>query len=943
MLAASSAAARSARIVLFAFVLALFALNALAQATGVVSGRIADRGGASLPGAEVTIPSLGLRTTTNVQGEYTLGGVPAGTHTVEIRYLGHQPASQSVTVEAGQRVALNVAMTSSALAGVAELDSVTVTGLAIRDSAARALNQQRSADGVTNVISSDSIGKFPDPNIAEALQRVPGIAIERDQGEGRYINVRGAPSGFTAVSIDGVTLASPAPDTRAVDLDVIPSDIVSQIEVSKSLRPEQDADSIAGAVNIVTQSPFDTGAFTLRASGGASYNDFGGTSDTRGNFLVSDVFGADERVGALFSASYSRTDRQVDNVENVWDRIDTPEGGEAFGLIETLFKDYDTRRERIAMTGMLDFNLTEVDRLYLRGSYARFEDDEYRNRLGIIWEDGSLLPGATDSSATVATPHINKQWRHRVLRNELTTVTAGAEHDRDRFRLDYNVSYSMAEQSYPNRDELLYRTISGQRPATLSYDFSGNPNLPYYSLFDRNEHLELQRFAFRENTFREQDTEEDELSFAGNVELPATLAGAPTTWKFGVKYRGKEKESDNEQWRNRAGSAAPTSSLPDLLGNEESRNYGYLLGNKFTPGLVQDYLDGAKLTSAVDATRRIPQSITSDYEVTEDLYAAYGQAKMEFGRTDLLFGLRIERTEVKGSAPQFNADTGAVTVGKADSSYTDYFPGITLRHAFSEQLIGRAALTRAIARPDFVDIVPRVSAANTDSALPSITLGNPDLEQTLSNNLDLSLEYYFEPLGLLSAGVFYKDLTDYQYTLTFLGTYEGGPARLSQPQNAPDGSAYGFEFNWSQKFEQLPGWLGGFGVFANYTYTDADMKLGREVAGRSKFPLEGQSENTFNAALFYELGGFNARLSYTSRSDYIDEINADDADLDLFWEGREQLDFTTSYRFNRSFEVFAEVKNLTNSAGLRYRGSKQRPEEYEKFGYSVFLGVKYDY
>jgi len=943
MLAASSAAARSARTVVLAFVLALFALSALAQATGIVSGRIADRGGASLPGAEVTIPSLGLRTTTNVQGEYSLGGVPAGTHTVEIRYLGHQPATQSVTVESGQRVALNVAMTSSVQAGVVELESLTVTGLAIRDAAARALNQQRAADGVTNVISSDSIGKFPDPNIAEALQRVPGLAIERDQGEGRYINVRGAPSAFTAVSIDGVTLASPAPDTRAVDLDVIPSDIVGQIEVSKTLAPAQDADSIAGAVNIVTSSPFDTGRFTLRASGGASYNDFGGTNDVRGSFLVSDVFGTDERFGALFSASYSRTDRQVDNVENAWERLDTPEGGEVFGLVETLFKDYDTRRERVATTGVLYFNFTDLDRVYLRGSYARFEDDEYRNRLGIIWEDGTLQPGATDSSATFVRPHLNKQFRHRVIRNELTTLTAGAEHDRDRYRLDYNVSLSVAEQRYPNRDELLYRTISGQRPATLSYDFSRNPNLPFYSLFDTNEHLQLERFAFRENTFREQDTEEDELSFAGNLELPATLAGAPTTWKFGVKYRGKDKESDNEQWRDRRAASAPTTALPDLLSSETSRNFGYLLGNKFSPGLVQEYLDDAQPGSAVDATRRIPQSITSDYEVTEDIYAAYGQAKMEFGRTDLLVGLRIERTELDGTAPQFNADTGEVTTGTADSSYTEYFPGVTLRHAFSEQLIGRAALTRAIARPNFIDVVPRVEASDTDSALPSITLGNPDLNPTLSNNLDLSLEYYFEPLGLLSASVFYKDLKDYEYTLTFLGSFAGEPARLSQAQNAPDGEAYGVELNWSQKFEQLPGWMSGLGVFANYTWTDAEMKLGREVAGRSRFPLQGQSENTYNVALSYEMSGFSARLSYTKRSDYIDEINADDADLDLYWEGREQLDFTTSYRFMGNFEVFAEAKNLTNSAGLRYRGSKQRPEEYEKFGYSIFLGLKYDY
>jgi TonB-dependent receptor len=221
-----------------------------------------------------------------------------------------------------------------------------------------------------------------------------------------------------------------------------------------------------------------------------------------------------------------------------------------------------------------------------------------------------------------------------------------------------------------------------------------------------------------------------------------------------------------------------------------------------------------------------------------------------------------------------------------------------------------------------------------------VTQGNPDLAPTLSNNLDLSLEYYFDRIGLLSASVFFKDLKDYSYELRSAGTYLGQAATLIRPENAPDGSLKGLELSWQQQITQLPGWLSGFGVFANLTYVDAEIDVGRNYAGRSKFPLPGQSDTVANLAFFYEKGPISVRLSYTDRGDYLNEINADDGELDLYWEGRDQLDLTASYQFNKTVEGFVEAKNLTNSAGIRYFGNTSRIYEYEKFGYSIFVGAR---
>ena len=234
------------------------------------------------------------------------------------------------------------------------------------------------------------------------------------------------------------------------------------------------------------------------------------------------------------------------------------------------------------------------------------------------------------------------------------------------------------------------------------------------------------------------------------------------------------------------------------------------------------------------------------------------------------------------------------------------------------------------------------SGSKTDGSNISYEIGNPDLQPTLSNNIDAGLEYYFNSLGVVSANAFYKDLTDYRYVLKYTEPFGAdGEADFETPVNAPDGHLAGLELNLQQKFDFLPGLLSGFGVFANYTWTDAEIKTDRLYAGRDTFSLPGQSDSNYNAALFYEMAGFSARLSYTKRGDYLDEINADDADLDLYVEGREQLDFTTSYEFGNGVELFGEAKNLTDSAGVRYYGSRERTYEYEKFGYNIFVGVRF--
>ncbi|WP_051272708.1 TonB-dependent receptor [Sphingomonas phyllosphaerae] len=890
-----------------------------------VSGHVYDATGAALPGARIVVEGTGAQATTDLQGGFTIA-TPDATSAVTllIDYLGRPQATQGVT--AAERVR-DVEITLPA-AGENSGD-IVVRGASLFDNTARALNQQRTANNTITVISADAIGRFPDPNIAEALQRAPGVGIERDQGEGRYINVRGAPSEWSAISVDGIQIPSVDPTTRAVDLDTLPSDIVANLEVTKSLLPNQDADSIAGAVNITTRSAFDRKGFALTGMAGASYNQFGKGSDYRASGSVGDRFGADRQFGLLLSGSYSRTDRQPDNVENAW----TPTSA-GLRVTETLFKDYVTKRERIAGTAALEWRPTDATRTWVRGTYARFEDNEYRDRIGITWNADQAAPvaGSTDTAATWTKTRIEKALRHRQQVNEIKTVTGGIEQQLGDGQVRADVAYSETSQTYPRRDELVFR--STLRP-TLSYDFGRDTDLPGYSLFTSNEHLQLDRYGFRENSYRSNTTKNDEFTAQIRMDIPQPLGSGTATLSTGGKFRARNIRADEERLRDQRASAAPTQTLAGLLSDEDSRNFDYALGDRFDTGLVDSYFDATKSA----AQRRLPQSVSADYRATEKLLAMFGMGTFEFGDTTLIAGLRVEATSFRSEAPTVSAK-GVIGNARGDTSYTDFFPNLTLRQAFTPNLIGRVALTRAINRPNFPQIAPRV-LETTEGNTVRVEFGNPNLRPTLSNNVDAGLEYYIRPLGVIAVNAFYKDLSDYRYNVTGFGTYNGvAGAVLSRPVNAREGKLYGVEVNWQQQLSFLPGALGGFGVFANYTYTAGDARFDTAFGGRTRFRLPGQSTHMWNASLFYERGPVNLRVAYTKRSDYLDEINADLPALDLYWEGRGQLDATGSVQLTKEINLFVEGKNLTNSAGVRYYGERQRVYEYEKFGYTIFGGVR---
>lgn len=908
-------------LLIFAFILAAANLHGQ-SGLGVIAGSVVEaETGTPLPGARITVAGTTIEGATNRSGAFTLRNVPEGTQQLTFRYLGFNPLTLEVVVVAGEVTPITARIAPE----VFELEAFEVHGTF--EGQARALNQQRTNRNISNVVSADAIGRFPDANIAESLQRLPGIAIERDQGEGRYINVRGAPRQFTSISVDGISLPSPDSGSRAIDLDTIPTDIVNQIEVFKALRPDLSADSIAGAVNIVTQSAFDQAGRVVRGSIASSYNNLGGTNDFRAAATYSDVF-ADRTVGFTLSASYGRTNRELDNIENSWD-FDDDLG--IWFVEDTVFKDYETRRTRTSVSGALEFMPTLGTNYFIRGTFAKFEDWESRYRMEIDYSDGTMQPGATSQRAEFINPTLIRQYRNRVVVNELLTLSAGGRNKLDFMDIDYAISFSRAEQYYPSRQELLYRQT---RIPFVSYDFSRSALFPEISLFQTNEHLNDSAWAFREYTNRSNDAKEDEWSGQFNGSIPFDLANNPGNFRFGMKVRSKDKQHDEERWRDRTAAARPAQPFSFFMRDDISDNFQYNLGRRFDVGRVLDYFDAV---APIAASRGNPTNILNDYRVEEDIYAVYAMATLDVDQWDFLAGVRLEQTRFRGESFRWNDNTGVATPERANNRYTNLFPSVHAIYNFNQDFILRSSVTTGIARPEFETLAPFI---DEDPVSRTVSMGNPDLKPTRAVNYDLMLEYYIRPLGIFSAGVFYKDVSDFIFTATSNptdGMFSG--YRVSRPENASSGEIYGFEIAYQQPLTFLPSPFDGFGVMFNYTRTGSNITL---PTGR-KVRMPGQSQHNSNFSVYYEKFGAKVQVAFSHRSNYIDSIDGRGDGFDTYWGGREQVDIIASYDVTRNFQVFTELQNVTNSRGKRFIGDSSRVYELEEFGWWVNFGLRLNF
>lgn len=916
------------------------ALVGTAQA-GDLSGRISDaKGEAPLEGARVSIVELNRESVSERDGRYRFAALPEGTYTVRAEYVGAPPAESSVTVTAEGDASLDLRLGED----VTQLENVLVVGYAAGQ--ASALSQQRAASNIKTIVSADAIGRFPDQNVAESLQRLPGVSLARDQGEGRFVIIRGIDPSLSSTTINGVRVPGPEGDSRQVNLDVISSDLLEGLEVTKSPTPDMDGDSVGGNIEIKSATALDRGnSFNARAEG--SYNEL--VSETSPKFALSgtrllDVGGETGNLGVAAALSWFSRDFGSDGVEPAgWPEIEGPDG-DFFGLEEAEQRDYVITRERLSAALNFDYRASPTLDLYWRTLYSDFSDDEVQTTNVYKFEDGDVLE-LSDSAARWENATVEKLTEFRKETQTILSTVLGAEHRFDAWTANYTLGYASAEEDNPNA---LGATFVGE-DLTLGYSATDRQIPRLFA--DDAAYDDAATFALDEIVLENSYTQETETVLALDLRRDMLFGSAPGFLKFGAKARLRDKDGDLD--------AFVYDGFPQdfTLNDFPAERIDYPLG-AFGPAasrggvraFFNDNRDDLELNdgdSAID-------SMIEDYTLTEDILAGYLMASADVGRLRIVGGARVERTEYSARGTQLVIDEDAgsgdpefATLSR-DKEYTDVLPSLNLRYELSERLLLRAAYSQTIARPSFEQASPRqaieITAEEDDEGNIEIErvaeFGNPDLDPLSAQNLDFAIEFYPGGVSAMSAGLFYKRIEDFFVIADVAGepgTFENFDEAITT-LNGGSADLYGLELAYTRKLKHLPAPFDGLLISANATFTDSEATLPQRS---DKAPLPRQSDTLWNLLLGYEKYGISLRLSATYRDEYFDEIgDLDDPQTDRYVDNHLQIDFSGAYRLTPNYEIYVNAINLNDEPFFAYFDSPRFASQYEEYGPTYEVGVK---
>jgi len=907
--------------------LALAAIALHAQTSGILSGRVTDAAtGLSLAGARVTV--AGLETFTGQTGDYVLNRVPPGTQAVEVNYVGYEPLTQNVDVNGATR--LNLVFNDHTV----KLEKMVIEGAAV--GAARAINQQRAAQTLKNIVAADEIGRFPDQNAAESLQRIPGVSLYRDQGEGRFVDLRGLNYIYTSVTLNGAKVASPEVGGRFLALDVVPADSLSALEVTKVSTPDMDGEGLGGVVNIKSKSPYDADGLAASATAEGIYSKLTEQTGGKFNFSTSNLF-AGGKAGLLVAGTWQQRKFGSYNyeIDDGWDLRTAPGGGEYFFLQDIAFREYEIERTRYGASTALEFRPDAETSLAIKGTYNRFTDKEDRNVTFIPFFRGTITQLDGSSAAVSNMARTRRDLRNREKDQKLSALSLEGEKRTGDWKLDGRLAWSRGHEDKPS--EIVARFRHNASNSNFAYAFddtyritatkTGGPgdvtDPAFYERLDRvSEAVEL--------------GEETEVNAAINARYDF---GGPTNGyvKFGGSYRDKDKESAVDYYEYSAGPASFT--FASLAEGPDS--YPYFLG---APRINSDAFRAAFLGNRTAFTGGLvaADSALEDFTTTEKILAGYGMGGATFGRTNIIAGVRVERTKFDTHGYQLT-DGAAITPITAGRTYTNTLPGVFLRHDVNKNLVLRASFSTTLMRPEFSEAS---TFRNINTNDEEVEAGNPALDTLESQNFDVSVEYYLPSLGVLSAAVFAKQIENFSYAITVPG---GDPAfptyDLITYRNGSDGKVRGLELAYQQQLRFLPAPFDGLGFMANATFADSSATYPTRPG--EKLPFIGQSDLTGNLALTYEKHGFFVRVALNWRDAHLreDEPIGGDTTQDRWIDTYTQLDATASYRVGKNWEIFVEATNLTNEPFRVYQQGGGTPAkrlvQVEEYDWTASFGLRW--
>lgn len=925
--------------------------------SGNIQGTISDENGIYLPGANVMITSLSKGAISDFDGKFTLVDIPEGTYSLMVSYLGYANLEQEVLVNANETTEISLFIEPKST----ELDGVEVTAYGLGGQS-KALNTQKNNFNITNVVSTDQIGKFPDANIGDAVKRIPGITMQVDQGEARNIIVRGLSPQLNSVTLNGSRVPSAEGDNRNVQMDLIPADMIQTIEVNKAVTPDMDADALGGSVNLVTRT--SPQGFRVSATAGSGINFITDKPILNGSFLLGDR-SKNRKFGWMLSASFNDNDFGSDNIEAEWtDEFEYNTGtddAEREPILEEVDVDpytnvfeqreYLVQRVRRSFSANMDYKFDANNSIFLKTMYNWRDDRENRFRLeheildaeDIELGDFTITNGVpTRFPAAIARQSKggidNSRNKNRRLEDQrMQNYSLGGDHLWGKLKVDWMTSFAKASEERLNE-----RYAQFESEYIVNNDVL-NPRYPRFFAADPTDETNFDNFEFDEITEENQYTEEEDINVFVNFQIPADIFGNGDGFvKFGGRGRFKSKIRDNNFFEFDLEDDFPTLSTVPLKDYSDSDYYAgsqYLIGSFAS----EEWLGQLNLVNG----ESVPDEfLRANFDVEENVFAGYAMANQKLSdKFSMLLGLRLEATSITATGNQIEDEENVIGEITRESSYTNVLPGVHFKYDISNQTVLRFAWTNTLARPNYADLVPSLDIVLGDE---EIFAGNPDLEATTSMNFDLMAEHYFQSVGLISGGLFYKDIENFIYTFQgeavddSLGAGTTG-FEVFQPLNGDGASVFGLELAFQRQLDFLPGFARNFSLYLNYTYlsSSADGIRNEDGDERTDLDLPNTAPNMFNGSLGYADKKFSARLSANFSDSYIDEIGGNDFE-DRYYDTQLFIDFNASFQVNKNLSIYTTVNNLNNQPLRYFQGAKERTMQAEFYGQRLTFGLKYD-
>jgi iron complex outermembrane receptor protein len=861
--------------------------------------------------------------------------------------------------------------------GMGQLEEVLVTG-SYRESLQNSLNIKKNEAGAVDAIVADDIASFPDNNLAESLQRIPGVAITRVAGEGRQISVRGLSGEFTRTRINGMEAVATGGGTdaaggmnkgRSFDFNTFSSELFSSLTVRKTAAAKVDEGSLGAVVDMKAAQPFDFDGFTLAASGTLGYNDKSEKTDPKASFLVSNTF-ADDTFGVLFSLAYSERNLEDTGASTVrWNNVNDiasadAEFNDGFRPRLPRYDAYSHEMERLGSSLSLQWKPTDVTTISLDGLYAKFDANRNEIFMQTVLNDNTFTPAMTVNSYTldennsviaadISGATIRSENRFDEMTTEFTQITLTGEHEfTDTFRGSFLIGTSESEYDNPIQTTL----IAQKQGVDFSYDYSGsnrtNPLLTWGAEIE-----DVNGWATNSVRMRPMTTTNsfDSVQFTFTNDLADGLS-----LEYGLSY--KKFEFDTVGYRLRSeGANGKTLDMIEYKSGLGTNNHWAIPSHASI-----DLSDLQVSTRGADTT-----------SVEEESQGAYVQLNFEtsLGDTPVRgdIGFRYVETDVTAKAWPTSVtwvEDATVSMAVGTHSYDNVLPSVNLVFEPIEDVLIRASYSQVMARAGLGHLAPNVNVSVSGGAR-TVSSGNPALEPTKADAYDLGVELYITPETMMGFAIFYKDIDSYvqsvretrPYTTTGIDVAYAQAAceasangygtacnenldwEISSPINAPGGDLYGFEVSFQTPFSALPGFWSNFGLMTNFTYVQAEQDFlnnaGAVVATRS---LLGLSKDTSSATLYYETDDFSARVSAVHRSGYLTHATGRDNNDREGTNATTNIDAVISYNINDNWKVSFEALNLTDEADdqwVDYNGN--RLSYYHETGRQFYLGAQYKF